>query len=256
MARSAPAGNQPPAGNQTPIDSFLRPESMVTPGALGALTMLITNALANNFLWMGHAITALVLSFIFGITAMVKATEIWQKAVFYVINSLIIFSVATGSNQIGGSVTSGGNASRTQGTSLFVPSAYALTAGKLPNYHQTGDISPVGGFFQQWLPVTKVAPSNPIPPTTINPLEAKNGWSVVVGSFENKEDADKARNAINNALADHSAEVSTNSANGWVVTVGGKNLSLAGAAAIQQKAVSDGVAKEATLMRSDQLSPE
>jgi hypothetical protein len=55
-----------PNGQNATIDAFLRPESMVTPGALGALAMLITNALANNFQFITHAYIAIFLSFVFG----------------------------------------------------------------------------------------------------------------------------------------------------------------------------------------------
>jgi hypothetical protein len=264
MSQAAPANNAPsppPGSVESPIDSFLRPESMVTPGALGALTMLITNALATNFMWIGHAITALLLSFIFGVTAIVKANELWQKIIFYIINSLIIFSVATGSNQIGGNVAS--SATSRQSSSLILPSAYAQPAGQLQSHHTANDVVPIQ-FFQPWLPINpppkQVIPNSPTnllnQYNIIAPNDAESGWSVVVGKFANKSDADKARNEINNALIDHSAEISRNSSNEWVVTIGGNNLSLSNAAAIQKKAISDGAAKETFVMRSDQLKPD
>ena len=118
-------------------------------------------------------------------------------------------------------------------------------------------------FFQPWLPikppVTSAIPNNPInrnQNTTIAPNEAENGWSVVVGKFGNKNDADKVRNQVNNVLTDHSAAVSKNSSAEWMVTIGGNNLSLSDAAVIQKKAISDGAAKETFLMRSDQLKPD
>jgi hypothetical protein len=44
------------------IQDFLTPESMLTPGVLGSLTMMITNALAVNF-EVSRAWTGLGLSF-------------------------------------------------------------------------------------------------------------------------------------------------------------------------------------------------
>jgi cell division protein FtsN len=84
-------------------------------------------------------------------------------------------------------------------------------------------------FFKQWLPgsaaVGKITPDRTGPSNTINPGEAESGWSVIVGSFASKEDANKTRDTINNTLAGHDAKVSKNSPDGWVVNVGGQNLS-------------------------------
>jgi hypothetical protein len=82
------------------LDQFLTPEAMLTPGAAGALTMMITNALALNF-DTHRALTGLLLSFLFGAVVFVAARSIWQKGLFYVINSLIIFCVALGTNAVG-----------------------------------------------------------------------------------------------------------------------------------------------------------
>jgi hypothetical protein len=90
------------------FDQFLTPEAMLTPGAAGAMTMMITNALALNF-DTHRALTGLVLSFMFGAVVFVASRNIWQKGLFYVLNSLIIFCVALGTNAIG--VTRSGSVS-------------------------------------------------------------------------------------------------------------------------------------------------
>ncbi len=78
---------------------------MVTPGIAGGITMLIANAL-----WVAFSLpprwTSLVLSFLLGLLAVV-ATKIplWQRAVYYLLNSLIIFSVSIGTNYVGVGLT-------------------------------------------------------------------------------------------------------------------------------------------------------
>lgn len=89
-----------PGEGHTSLDQFLTPEAMLTPGAAGAMTMMITNALALNF-DTHRALTGLVVSFLFGAMVFVAVRSIWQKALFYVLNSLIIFCVALGTNAVG-----------------------------------------------------------------------------------------------------------------------------------------------------------
>jgi hypothetical protein len=88
------------AANNTVLDSFLTPEAMLTPGAAGALTMMITNALGVSFS-SPRALTALILSFAFGLLVLVADKPFWVKIVFYLLNSLVIFCVANGANGIG-----------------------------------------------------------------------------------------------------------------------------------------------------------
>lgn len=86
-----------PAG---PLDQFLTPEAMLTPGVAGAMAMMITNALGANFN-MSLSWTALILSFVFGLLSIVTNKPIYTKLLFYVLNSLVIFCVASGANHIG-----------------------------------------------------------------------------------------------------------------------------------------------------------
>lgn len=91
------------------IREFLNPRSMVTPGIAGGVAMLIANTL-----WLQFEVpprwTALVVSFLCGLLALAGAgLPAWQRLVYYVLNSLIIFSVGVGTNSIGtGAVGSGG----------------------------------------------------------------------------------------------------------------------------------------------------
>jgi hypothetical protein len=86
------------------IEKFLTPESMLTPGLAGGMTMGI-NALAFQFGLMapGPAVIALMLSFLFGLCVFVSSTKSARvvKLLFWVINSLVIFTVAAGSNALG-----------------------------------------------------------------------------------------------------------------------------------------------------------
>ena len=79
---------------------------MLTPGIAGGVTMLIANAL-----WVAFALpprwTLLVLSFVVGLLVFVAkgGGPAWQRAVYYVLNSLIIFSVSIGTNYVGVGLT-------------------------------------------------------------------------------------------------------------------------------------------------------
>ena len=78
------------------VDDFLKPESMMTPGVAGAITMTISNTLWVQF-GLQQRWCALGLSFAFG--ALVFAASrlpVWQRGIYYVLNSLIIFSAAAG----------------------------------------------------------------------------------------------------------------------------------------------------------------
>lgn len=93
-----------PKTPKNPVRDFLHPASMLTPGLAGAVTMMITNALANQF-EVEPSWTGLIISFICGLLVLVSNVVWWQKAVYYVLNSLIIFCVAAGSSGLASSAT-------------------------------------------------------------------------------------------------------------------------------------------------------
>lgn len=93
------------ANKPVQLTDFLNPNSMITPGAAGGATMIITNTLCSQFEVLPANITALVLSFLFGSLTFVYSAGVLQRAVYLVINSLIIFVMAYGSNTIGMSAT-------------------------------------------------------------------------------------------------------------------------------------------------------
>lgn len=89
----------------TNFDDFLNPKSMPTPAAAGAIVAFIAGALFKNF-GLSIAVGSALLSFLIGLivlqsrefkgTSMSKLT----KFVFYSINSLIIFAMATGTTTV------------------------------------------------------------------------------------------------------------------------------------------------------------
>ncbi len=83
------------------FEDFLRPESMVTPGVAGGMVMAITNTLWLHF-GLEPRWTGLGLSFLLGTVVFVAGSlPVWKRGVLYVLNSLIIFSVAAGANYAG-----------------------------------------------------------------------------------------------------------------------------------------------------------
>jgi len=81
---------------------FLHPKSMLTPGIAGAVAMLITNTLASQF-GLPSNYTALIVSFAIGVIVFVSmpGANIAVRLLYYVLNSLVILSVAIGTNQAG-----------------------------------------------------------------------------------------------------------------------------------------------------------
>jgi hypothetical protein len=118
------------------IDKFVTPESMLTPGLAGGMTMGITNALAFQFALDAPqpALIALVLSFVFGLCVFsAKAGRRGVKALFWVVNSLVIFTVAAGSNSLGSAAVSAKAAAAPQARAWvesLLPSAHAQAAVK------------------------------------------------------------------------------------------------------------------------------
>jgi hypothetical protein len=117
------------------VEDFLEPRSMVTPGALGAVAMAATNAFCSNFSFLSPGYVGLALAFAFGFTAVIKKAPYLERALFYVLNSIIIFSVAFGSNQVG---------KRIQNASAMTSVAYAETT-RGPHVERFA-------FFGDWFP--------------------------------------------------------------------------------------------------------
>jgi large-conductance mechanosensitive channel len=100
--------------NAIKLDDFINPKSMITPGAAGGITMMITNTLASQFAGLPGNWTALTLSFMFGALTFMYGAALVSRVVYFVINSLIIFVMAQGSNALGMSTVRQASAGSTQ----------------------------------------------------------------------------------------------------------------------------------------------
>jgi len=81
------------------VDEYLKIKPMLTPAVAGMATMTITSALVDQF-GLTPSITALLIAFLIGTVALSDTSvPILQRGVFYLINSITIFSVAVGINQ-------------------------------------------------------------------------------------------------------------------------------------------------------------
>lgn len=129
------------------LDKFLQPQSMVTPGVLGGVAMVGTNVIGLAYhiapdTWILPTIS-LVLSFLFGLAALVRSTSVLEKLAYYFFNSIVIFTVANGSNTIGQHV-------QPQQAAFFISSS----AFAAPTFsHVSSHLSLEGvQFFRQWFP--------------------------------------------------------------------------------------------------------
>ena len=79
-------------------------KAMMTPGIAGSATTMITGSLVSTFGFPG-AVTAFSVSFVLGLVALGDNTvSIPYKIIFYIINSMTIFTVALGLNHAGMSI--------------------------------------------------------------------------------------------------------------------------------------------------------
>jgi hypothetical protein len=104
MSDSSRARGSSRAAKKSPSDAFaefLNPNSMITPGAAGAFTMVITNTLCQQFAQLPLNYTGLAVSFMFGAVVFGYGARLPTRMMYFLINSLIIFVVANGSNAIG-----------------------------------------------------------------------------------------------------------------------------------------------------------
>lgn len=91
------------------MQDFINPKSMMTPGIAGSTMMFIVNGIVFAFPELQPRIIALILSFLIGSIVFAAKSNlsaaIWTKAVYWVVNSLIIFVVGFGSAQFASNST-------------------------------------------------------------------------------------------------------------------------------------------------------
>jgi quercetin dioxygenase-like cupin family protein len=152
---------------QVKAEEFLQPKAMLTPGIAGGVTMLIANAL-----WVAFSLpprwTSLALSFLLGLLVFVATTRVpvWQRAVYYLLNSLIIFSVSIGTNYVG----------------------VGVTRPPTPQTNVGGPTGPAGTrvFFGDWLQLRAVgehAPSGPPLQSAVFPADTGRVRATDAGVF-------------------------------------------------------------------------
>jgi len=135
------------------VDEFVSPKAMITPTVAGAAATLISASLFINFR-LAPKVSLLVLSFLLA-TIVAYSKEFknpkvprWLKIVLYLINSLLIFANATGTNAV---------LANREIASLFVPTVYAQE--KAPPIKQSKPV------FYDWTkgsqdPLAEVGPPN------------------------------------------------------------------------------------------------
>ena len=83
------------------MNEFFNARSMLTPGIAGATAMMMTSSLVAAFRLPG-SLVALAVSMLLGLVAMSDGSiRLPQRILFYVLNSLVIFSMAFGLNAAG-----------------------------------------------------------------------------------------------------------------------------------------------------------
>jgi hypothetical protein len=155
------------------MDEFLNPKANLTPGALGSFMMLLANGICGYFPELGFRWVALVLSLLIAVST-VSAIQmaISKKAIFWLLNAMVIFVVGVGSTNIAANIeehhyamlTSTAYASE-PATQLHCDTPFLLTPDgrSVPNpYYPCGKFVP-----------PPASPRPPTPPNYINP--GRNG---------------------------------------------------------------------------------
>lgn len=144
-----------------PFAEFLNPNSMMTPGAAGAFTMVITNTLCQQFDSLPLNYTGLAVSLMFGTLVFGYGASLARKMMYFFINSLIIFVVAMGSSAIGARVSNSSSEAKTAslesvaqphvkvGTFNLASAEKAVTGAKSPPTLPPPKSKPK--FFRRWL---------------------------------------------------------------------------------------------------------
>lgn len=83
------------------MEEFFQSKAMLTPGVAGTTTTMITGTLVSQFGLPGNW-TGLAISLLFGLSVWAdKSVPVYQRIIFYIINSMTIFAVAIGINTAG-----------------------------------------------------------------------------------------------------------------------------------------------------------
>jgi len=115
------------------MQEFLNPKAMLTPGIAGTFMMFLANGLIVPFPEMSPRFIALGMSFLIGgvvfYSQRLQRAPVYQKAMYWVLNSLVIFVVGFGTAHIAADATD--TAKSAPGAFFpFVSSAYAQDGAK------------------------------------------------------------------------------------------------------------------------------
>lgn len=96
------------------MDQWLSPNSLLTPGIAGGVILLICNTLWAQFA-LPPKYTGLAASALFGVVVVytIKA-NLFIRVVYWILNSLIVFSVATGGTTVAGATFAAGDQAQTE----------------------------------------------------------------------------------------------------------------------------------------------
>ena len=93
------------------MKEFINPKSMLTPGVAGSLMMFLVNGIAFQFPEIPHRYLALFLSFLIGAIVWFSETGgksvVLQKAVYWILNSLVILVVGFGTANLAADANAG-----------------------------------------------------------------------------------------------------------------------------------------------------
>lgn len=104
------------------MKEFLNPKSMLTPGVAGSLMMFLVNGIAFQFPEIPPRYLALVLSFIIGSIIWFSEssrTSVFQKSIFWILNSLVILVVGFGTSNLAANATTRNPVSETPQTRIL-----------------------------------------------------------------------------------------------------------------------------------------
>ena len=130
------------------MQDFINPKSMLTPGVAGSLMMFLVNGISFQFPEIPHRYLALFLSFLIGAVVWFSETGgksvVLQKAIYWILNSLVIFAVGFGTANLAADATVGASTAGTPQAQLLLSVSTAFAQGA-----PTQGASPAGPAISQ-----------------------------------------------------------------------------------------------------------
>lgn len=115
------------------MQEFINPKSMLTPGVAGSLMMFLVNGIAFQFPEISLRWLALILSLLIGAIVWFSETGgksvVLQKAVYWILNSLVIFVVGFGTANLATEATAGASKAAVSDARLLPSVSTAFAQG-------------------------------------------------------------------------------------------------------------------------------